>query len=93
MIIGRHIRNNLFRKQILLTSQNRFFSSANSKQIKDLRQATGSPIKDCIKVLEETSGDIEKAKELLRQRGLADADKKIGRDATQGLVSIKIDKT
>ena len=53
---------------------------------------TGSPIKDCIKVLDETKGDLEKAKELLRQRGLADAEKKIGRATAEGFIAMKIDK-
>ena len=53
---------------------------------------TGSPIKDCIKVLDETKGDLEKAKELLRQRGLADAEKKIGRATSEGFIAMKIDK-
>ena len=53
---------------------------------------TGSPIKDCIKVLDETKGDLEKAKELLRQRGLAEAEKKIGRATAEGFIAMKIDK-
>lgn len=45
-----------------------------------------------MKVLDETKGDIEKAKELLRKRGLADADKKIGRATAEGYVGMKFDK-
>ena len=52
---------------------------------------TGSPIKDCMKVLNETDGDIEKAKELLRKRGLADAEKRIGRATAEGYVGMKVD--
>lgn len=53
---------------------------------------TGSPLKDCMKVLEETSGDLNKAKDLLRQRGLANAEKKLSKDALDGLVGIMHDK-
>jgi elongation factor Ts len=53
---------------------------------------TGSPLKDCMKVLDETSGDIEKAKELLRKRGLADAEKRTGRATGEGFVGMKLDR-
>jgi elongation factor Ts len=52
---------------------------------------TGSPLKDCLKVLSETDGDLEKSKELLRKRGLADAEKRADRLATEGLIGLKID--
>lgn len=52
---------------------------------------TGSPLKDCMKVLGETNGDIEKAKELLRKRGLADAEKRTGRATGEGYVGLKVD--
>jgi elongation factor Ts len=51
---------------------------------------TGSPLKDCLKVLSETEGDLEKSKELLRKRGLADAEKRADRLATEGLIGMKI---
>jgi elongation factor Ts len=63
-----------------------------TKLVKDLRHMTGSPIKDCMKVLEETKGDLDLAKELLRKRGLADALKKIDRQTTEGYVGMKFDK-
>lgn len=53
---------------------------------------TGSPLKDCIKVLQETNGDLEKAKELLRERGLVDAEKKLGRPTSEGFIGMKIDR-
>ena len=52
---------------------------------------TGSPLKDCLKVLTETDGDIGKSKELLRKAGLAQAEKRADRDATQGLIQLKQD--
>lgn len=53
---------------------------------------TGSPLKDCIKVLDETKGDLQKAKDLLRKRGLADAEKRSGRATAEGYIGMKIDK-
>lgn len=54
--------------------------------VKELRERTGAGIMDCRVALDETGGDIEKAMELLRQKGLASADKKSGRTAAEGLV-------
>ena len=54
--------------------------------VKDLREKTGAGMMDCKKVLTETDGDMEKAIELLRERGIAKAAKKSGRVAAEGLV-------
>jgi len=56
--------------------------------VKELRERTGAGMMDCKKVLVETSGDMEKAIELLREKGLAKAAKKAGRIASQGLVKL-----
>lgn len=56
--------------------------------VKELRERTGAGMMDCKKVLVETSGDMEKAIELLREKGLAKAAKKAGRVASQGLVKL-----
>ena len=71
----------------------RLFSAIPAKLVKDLRAMTGSPLKDCMKVLEESQGDIEKAKEMLRKRGLADAEKRFGRDTAEGYIAMKVDKS
>lgn len=55
--------------------------------IKDLRQRTGAGVVDCKTALNEGKGDIEKAIEYLRRKGLATAAKKAGRVASDGLVS------
>ncbi len=55
--------------------------------IKDLRARTGAGISDCNKALEEAKGDIEKAAEILREKGIAKAVKKSGRVTGQGIVS------
>ena len=57
-----------------------------ASQVKDLREKTGAGMMDCKKVLTETDGDMEKAIELLRERGIAKAAKKSDRIAAEGLV-------
>lgn len=59
-----------------------------ASMVKELRERTGAGMMDCKKVLVETSGDIEKAIEVLREKGLAKAAKKAGRVASQGLVRL-----
>ncbi|HIU51085.1 MAG TPA: elongation factor Ts [Candidatus Merdicola faecigallinarum] len=59
-------------------------------QVKELREKTGAGIMDCKKVLTETDGDMEKAMELLRERGIAKAAKKSDRIAAEGLVECYI---
>ena len=58
--------------------------------VKELREKTGAGMMDCKKVLTETNGDLEKASELLRERGIAKAAKKSGRIAAEGLVQAYI---
>jgi elongation factor Ts len=55
--------------------------------VKELRERTGAGFMDCKKALTETDGDLEAAVALLREKGLAAAAKKAGRDAREGLVS------
>ncbi|AQS56863.1 translation elongation factor Ts [Novibacillus thermophilus] len=55
-------------------------------QVKELREKTGAGMMDCKKALQEAEGDMERAVELLRKKGLAAADKKAGRIAAEGLV-------
>ena len=55
--------------------------------VKELREKTGAGMMDCKKVLTETDGDMEKAAELLRERGIAKAAKKSSRVAAEGLVA------
>ena len=57
------------------------------ERIKDLRQRTGAGVIDCKTALNETQGDVDKAIEYLRRKGLATAAKKAGRIASDGLVS------
>ena len=55
--------------------------------VKELREITGAGMMDCKKVLTEANGDIQKAIDLLREKGLAAAAKKAGRIAAEGVVS------
>ncbi len=57
-----------------------------TEMIKTLRQATGAGVLDCRKALEANDGDMEKATTYLREKGLAAAAKKAGRQASEGLV-------
>ncbi|CAI5981464.1 unnamed protein product [Closterium sp. NIES-65] len=54
--------------------------------VKQLRDATGAGMMDCKKALESTNGDVDAARELLRKKGLASADKKASRIAAEGIV-------
>ena len=54
--------------------------------VKELRELTGAGMMDCKKALTETEGNIEKAVDFLREKGLAAADKKAGRVAAEGVV-------
>jgi elongation factor Ts len=58
----------------------------SAKDVKALRESTGAGMMDCKKALQEANGDLEAAKRLLREKGLADAAKKSGRAASEGIV-------
>ena len=57
-------------------------------KVKQLRQSTGAGFKDCNAALKESNGDLEKAAEILRVKGIAKASKKMSRDAKEGVVVI-----
>jgi elongation factor Ts len=59
----------------------------SAEQVKELRERTGAGFMDCKNALTEAEGDLDKAVGLLRERGLAAAAKKSGREAREGLVS------
>jgi elongation factor Ts len=56
------------------------------KDVSELRARTGAGMMDCKRALEEAGGDMEKASEILRKKGIAKAEKRTGRTASQGLV-------
>ena len=59
----------------------------SAELVKELRERTGAGMMDCKRALEETGGDLEKAVALLRERGVAAAARKAGREAREGLVA------
>lgn len=61
-----------------------------AQMVKELRDKTGAGMMDAKKALVETDGDMEKAMEVLRQKGMASADKKMGRIAAEGLIATSI---
>jgi elongation factor Ts len=61
--------------------------------VKEIREITGAGMLDCKKALEESDGDIEKAKVILREKGLAAAAKKAGRVATEGMVQAYVQES
>jgi elongation factor Ts len=62
----------------------------SASTVKDLREKTGAGVMDCKKALAECAGDLEKAVDYLRRKGLAAAAKKMGRVAAEGLVGAYI---
>ena len=61
-----------------------------AQMVKELRENTGAGMMDCKKALVESNGDMEKAMEVLRQKGISSAEKKMGRIAAEGLVATAI---
>ena len=61
------------------------------EKVKKLRQATGAGFKDCNSALKESSGDIDKAIEILRVKGISKASKKMSREANEGVVAVSGD--
>ena len=60
----------------------------NAKMVKDLREMTGAGMMDCKKALAACDGDMDKAVDFLREKGLAGAQKKAGRIAAEGMVQL-----
>ena len=60
-------------------------------KVKELRESTGAGMLDCKKALVEADGDMEKAVDWLRKKGLASAAKKASRIAAEGLVAVAVD--
>lgn len=61
-------------------------AEVSAQLVKTLRERTGAGMLDCKKALQHSGGDLEKAVEYLRQKGLASAEKKAGRSTTEGLI-------
>ena len=63
------------------------------EKIKKLRQSTGAGFKDCSSAIQEANGDIEKAAEILRVKGISKASKKMSREANEGVVAVSGDES
>tara|TARA_B100000287_G_scaffold320500_1_gene304416 strand:+ start:395 stop:1246 length:852 start_codon:yes stop_codon:yes gene_type:complete len=63
------------------------------EKIKQLRQSTGAGFKDCGSALKESNGDLDKAAEILRIKGISKASKKMSRDAKEGVVALSGDES
>lgn len=61
-------------------------SAISASTVQDLRSRTGAGMMDCKKALSETNGDVEKAIEYLRKKGISSAEKKAGRETKQGSI-------
>src|SRR3954462_11523064 len=61
-------------------------ATISPKDVSELRTRTGAGMMDCKRALEESNGDMEKASEILRKKGIAKAEKRTGKTASQGLV-------
>jgi len=66
-------------------------AAISASLVKELRDATGAGMMDCKRALEETEGDLEAARTILRERGMASAGKRAGRETTEGLVGFVLD--
>ena len=65
--------------------------TVTASQVKELRDLTGAGMMDCKRALEETGGDVEGARRLLREKGMAAAGKRAGRETTEGKVLARVD--
>ncbi len=66
-------------------------SAITAQTVNDLRQRTGAGLMDCKKALTEAQGDMEKAVEILRIKGIATRNKKADRKASEGIIAVKVD--
>ena len=62
-------------------------ANITASMVKELREQTGSGMMDCKKALQETDGDMDKAVDLLREKGMADSAKKAGRIVAEGVIA------
>ena len=66
-------------------------AEVGAKLVASLRKATGAGMMDCKRALEDAGGDLEAARRLLREKGMAQAGKRAGRETTEGLVGHRVD--
>ena len=66
-------------------------TTISAAQVKELRDATGAPMMDAKRALQETGGDLDAARTLLREKGMAQAAKRAGRATNEGLVGYRLE--
>jgi elongation factor Ts len=66
-------------------------SEISAELVKALREMTGTPMMDCKRALQDAGGDLDAAKQLLRERGMAQATKRAGQETTEGVVLARVD--
>ena len=64
--------------------------SVSAKEVQELRKMSGAGMMECKSALSDSGGDITQAFKLLREKGIAKAEKKSGRDANEGLIGVKV---
>ena len=77
-------------KRSITIQGNNVSVTIKTEQIKELRSRTSAGVMDCKKALEDCKGDLDKAESLLKEKGVASAAKKAGRDTNQGLIETYI---
>ncbi len=65
-------------------------SEIPAELVKELREMTGAPMMDCKRALQDAEGDLDAAKQLLRERGIAQASKRAGQETTEGVVLARV---
>ena len=78
-------------KKIFSKKKKNLINMSDIEKVKKLREATGAGFKDCNLAIKESNGDLDKAIEILRVKGISKASKKMSRDAKEGVVAISGD--
>jgi elongation factor Ts len=66
--------------------------TVNAKEVQELRKMSGAGMMECKNALTDSGGDINQAFKILREKGIAKAEKKSSRDANEGLIGVKVEK-
>ena len=64
--------------------------TVSAKEVQELRKMSGAGMMECKSALSDSGGDISQAFKLLREKGIAKAEKKSGRDANEGLIGVRV---
>ena len=64
--------------------------TVSAKEVQELRKMSGAGMMECKSALSDSGGDVTQAFKLLREKGIAKAEKKSGRDANEGLIGIRV---